>query len=58
MKIIIDISEDDFNKAKILFAEGVSNNIEYAVAHGTILPEKNPVLPDESRKAGKNEQFN
>ena len=24
----------------------------------TLLPEKNPVLPDESRKAGKNEQFN
>lgn len=53
MKIIIDISEDDFNKAKILFAEGVSNNIEYAVAHGTTLPEKKlqTRFPEESRKA-------
>lgn len=34
MKIVIDISEEDFDEAKILFAEGVSNNIEYAVANG------------------------
>lgn len=34
MKIIIDISEEEFNEAKILLIEGVSNNIEYAVANG------------------------
>ena len=34
LKLIIDISEEDFDEAKILFIEGVSNNIEYAVAHG------------------------
>jgi len=35
---VVDISENDFNEAKRLFAEGVSNNIECAVAHGTVLP--------------------
>lgn len=34
MKLIIDISEEDFNEAKMLLIEGVSNNIEYAVANG------------------------
>lgn len=34
MKLIIEISQEDFDEAKILFCEGVSNNIEYAVANG------------------------
>lgn len=34
MKLIIDISQEDFNEAKRLLIEGVSNNIEYAVANG------------------------
>ena len=34
IKLIIEISQEDFDEAKMLLIEGVSNNIEYAVANG------------------------